>query len=52
MQFQKDGAPRGCGVVQFDSIHSAETAISKLNGYVYGGRILEVRYDRPPKSFV
>ncbi|KAI8052297.1 hypothetical protein BDF22DRAFT_687514 [Syncephalis plumigaleata] len=40
------GTPRGCGIVRFDCVESAERAISKLSGYVYGGRALELRYDR------
>ncbi|KAI9593510.1 hypothetical protein BDF19DRAFT_467124 [Syncephalis fuscata] len=40
------GTPRGCGIVRFDCVESAERAISKLSGYVYGGRALDLRYDR------
>ncbi|RKP09653.1 hypothetical protein THASP1DRAFT_13992, partial [Thamnocephalis sphaerospora] len=41
-----NGKSRGCGVVRFDQVESAERAISKLTGYVYGGRALDLRYDR------
>ncbi|KAF9051870.1 hypothetical protein BJ165DRAFT_1413791 [Panaeolus papilionaceus] len=36
---------KGCGVVQFAQIPEAETAIAKFQGYVYGGRPLDVRFN-------
>ncbi|KAF8308261.1 RNA-binding domain-containing protein [Clavulina sp. PMI_390] len=35
----------GSGVVQFASTAEAETAISKFQGYLYGGRPLDVRFN-------
>lgn len=36
---------KGAGVVQFADAAEAETAIAKFQGYVYGGRPLEVRFN-------
>jgi RNA recognition motif-containing protein len=36
---------KGCGVVQFSQITEAETAIAKFQGYMYGGRPLDVRFN-------
>jgi hypothetical protein len=41
-----DGArSKGCGVVQFAQVQEAETAISKFQQYMYGGRPLDVRFN-------
>ncbi|KAG0037708.1 hypothetical protein BGZ82_002011 [Podila clonocystis] len=40
------GRPKGSGVVRFESFESADKAVSKFNGWIYGGRSLEVIYDR------
>ncbi|KAF9530205.1 hypothetical protein CPB83DRAFT_875197 [Crepidotus variabilis] len=36
---------KGCGVVQFAQTPEAETAIAKFQGYMYGGRPLDVRFN-------
>ncbi|KAF9479311.1 RNA-binding domain-containing protein [Pholiota conissans] len=36
---------KGCGVVQFAQVGEAETAIAKFQGYMYGGRPLDVRFN-------
>jgi RNA recognition motif-containing protein len=38
--YEPTGRSRGIGVVQFDSIDVAESAIQKFQGYMYGGRYL------------
>ncbi|KAF9283573.1 hypothetical protein BGZ68_005260 [Mortierella alpina] len=40
------GRPKGSGVVRFEHYESADKAVAKFNGYVYGGRPLEIMYDR------
>jgi len=35
----------GSGVVQFASVEESETAIAKFQGYIYGGRPLDVRFN-------
>ncbi|KAF9968275.1 hypothetical protein BGZ73_000174 [Actinomortierella ambigua] len=40
------GRPRGSGIVRFELFESADKAVSKFDGYIYGGRSLEVMYDR------
>ncbi|KAF9987773.1 hypothetical protein BGZ75_000132 [Mortierella antarctica] len=41
------GRSKGSGIVRFEMYESADKAVAKFNGYVYGGRPLEVIYDRP-----
>ncbi|KAG8821048.1 hypothetical protein FRC19_008292 [Serendipita sp. 401] len=36
---------KGSGVVQFAHVEEAGTAIAKFNGYLYGGRPLDVQYN-------
>jgi RNA recognition motif-containing protein len=36
--YEPNGRSRGVGVVQFDTIDVAESAIQKFQGYMYGGR--------------
>lgn len=36
--FEPSGRSRGIGVVQFDSVETADSAIQKFQGYMYGGR--------------
>ena len=36
--YEPSGRSRGVGVVQFDATETAESAIQKFQGYVYGGR--------------
>lgn len=36
--FEPTGRSRGIGVVQFDSVETADSAIQKFQGYMYGGR--------------
>jgi len=36
---------KGAGVVQFAQVPEAETAIAKFQGYMYGGRPLDVRFN-------
>ncbi|KAF9427597.1 hypothetical protein BGZ94_004593 [Podila epigama] len=43
---QHAGRPKGSGVVRFESFESADKAVAKFNGWIYGGRSLEVIYDR------
>jgi hypothetical protein len=38
--YEPSGRSRGVGVVQFDSLETAESAITKFQGYMYGGRYL------------
>ncbi|KAF9961525.1 hypothetical protein BGZ72_003363 [Mortierella alpina] len=40
------GRPKGSGIVRFEHYESADKAVAKFNGYVYGGRPLEIQYDR------
>lgn len=50
IQYEPSGRSRGTGVVRFDSADTADTAISKFQGYQYGGRPLGlsfVRYLQP-----
>jgi len=46
IQYEANGRSRGTGVVRFDSIENAETAISKFSGYQYGGRPLGLSFVR------
>ncbi|CAG8607082.1 7549_t:CDS:10 [Paraglomus brasilianum] len=41
-----NGRPRGAGIVQFENYESARLAIEKFNGYTYGGRAIDVIFDR------
>ncbi|KAF9356152.1 hypothetical protein BGX26_005663 [Mortierella sp. AD094] len=41
-----NGRPKGSGVVRFEMFESADKAVAKFNGYIYGGRPLEIMYDR------
>ncbi|KAK3375986.1 hypothetical protein B0T24DRAFT_212138 [Lasiosphaeria ovina] len=50
IQYEPSGRSRGTGVVRFDSVETAETAITKFQGYQYGGRPLGlsfVKYTTP-----
>ncbi|KAL6898751.1 RNA-binding domain-containing protein [Trichoderma evansii] len=44
IQYEPSGRSRGSGVVRFDSIDTAETAIAKFQGYQYGGRPLHLSF--------
>ncbi|KAI5857287.1 RNA-binding domain-containing protein [Durotheca rogersii] len=44
IQYEPSGRSRGTGVVRFDSTTTAETAISKFQGYHYGGRPLGLSF--------
>jgi RNA recognition motif-containing protein len=46
IQYEPSGRSKGSGVVEFEGIDSAETAISKFTGYQYGGRPLGLSYVR------
>lgn len=46
IQYEASGRSRGSGVVRFDSADNAETAISKFQGYQYGGRPLNLSFVR------
>lgn len=46
IQYEPSGRSRGTGVVRFDNADTAETAISKFQGYQYGGRPLGLTYVR------
>ncbi|KAF8970529.1 hypothetical protein BGZ46_010425 [Entomortierella lignicola] len=41
-----NGRPKGSGSVRFEMFESADKAVAKFNGYIYGGRPLEIMYDR------
>lgn len=45
------GRSKGVGVVQFATVGEAETAIAKFNTYVYGGRSLEIEFNRSWRDF-
>ncbi|KAI5298924.1 hypothetical protein KEM56_003660, partial [Ascosphaera pollenicola] len=40
IQYEPNGRSRGTGIVAFDTLANAETAITKFTGYQYGGRPL------------
>jgi RNA recognition motif-containing protein len=44
IQYEPGGRSRGTGVVRFDSPETAETAITKFQGYQYGGRPLGLSF--------
>ncbi|KAI9278768.1 hypothetical protein BDA99DRAFT_15390 [Phascolomyces articulosus] len=41
-----NGHPKGSGLVRFEQFAICEKAIGKFNGYLYGGRYLDVRLDK------
>ena len=43
--FTDDDRSRGSGVAKFQSNSDAERAVRRLNGYTYGGRLLEARLE-------
>ncbi|GAA5861935.1 hypothetical protein JCM3774_001357 [Rhodotorula dairenensis] len=45
------GRSKGAGVVQFASIEDATTAVTRFNGYMYGGRPLALDYNQRPYIF-
>ncbi|KAI8988503.1 hypothetical protein BDF20DRAFT_335808 [Mycotypha africana] len=40
------GHPKGAGFVRFENAALCDKAIEKFNGYVYGGRSLDIRLDK------
>ncbi|KAB8293187.1 hypothetical protein EYC80_007530 [Monilinia laxa] len=44
IQYEPNGRSRGTGVVRFDSVENADTAIEKFSGYQYGGRPLGLSF--------
>ena len=44
IQYEPSGRSKGTGVVRFDSAETAETAITKFQGYQYGGRPLNLSF--------
>lgn len=44
IQYEPSGRSRGTGVVRFDDANTSETAISKFQGYQYGGRPLGLSF--------
>lgn len=44
IQYEPNGRSRGTGVVRFDTVENAETAITKFSGYQYGGRPLGLSF--------
>jgi len=42
-----NGRSRGFGIVRFDTAERAEVAIDSMQGFVFEGRTLDVRIDRP-----
>ncbi|CAD6911083.1 unnamed protein product [Tilletia controversa] len=47
----ENGRSKGAGVVQFATTEEAETAIAKFSGYVYGGRALDLEFNRQWRDF-
>lgn len=45
------GRSKGVGVVQFATVEEAETAIAKFSNYVYGGRALDIEFNRTWRDF-
>ncbi|KAG9294124.1 hypothetical protein G9A89_021483 [Geosiphon pyriformis] len=43
---EQGGRPKGAGIVQFETYDSARLAVEKFNGYSYGGRHIDVYFDR------
>jgi RNA recognition motif-containing protein len=41
-----NGRPKGTGLVRFEDRITCERAIGKFNGYLYGGRKLDIRMDK------
>lgn len=46
-----NGRAKGVGVVQFATVDDAQTSIDKFQGYVYGGRALELEFNRSWRDF-
>jgi len=46
IQYETNGRSRGSGVVEFDGVDTAQTAIDKFSGYQYGGRPLGITFVR------
>lgn len=44
IQYEPSGRSKGSGVVRFDDAEMADTAISKFQGYQYGGRPLNLSF--------
>jgi RNA recognition motif-containing protein len=44
IQYEASGRSKGSGVVRFDDAETADTAISKFQGYQYGGRPLNLSF--------
>lgn len=44
IQYEPSGRSKGTGVVRFDMLSTAQTAISKFQGYEYGGRPLGLSF--------
>lgn len=47
----ENGRSKGVGVVQFATVADAETSIAKFQGYVYGGRALDIEFNRTWRDF-
>lgn len=45
------GRSKGVGVVQFATVEDAEQAIAKFSSYVYGGRALDIEFNRNWRDF-
>src|SRR5271155_5546406 len=45
--YETSGRSRGIGVVQFDGMETADTAIQKFQGYMYGGRYFSPTHTLP-----
>lgn len=41
-----DGRSRGAGIVRFSTFLDADRVVRQLNGFAYGGRLLDVHLDR------
>ena len=44
IQYEPSGRSRGSGVVRLDDAETAEVAITKFQGYQYGGRPLNISF--------
>ena len=44
IQYHPDGRSRGSGIVEFDSVADAVSAIESLSGFSYGGRDLDISF--------
>ncbi|ORE05580.1 hypothetical protein BCV72DRAFT_209085, partial [Rhizopus microsporus var. microsporus] len=41
-----NGYPKGAGYVRFEDAETCQRAIDRFNGYIYGGRALDIKMDK------